>query len=44
VFLAAAALNILAALMAIFVLKPMRHAYTRAPAAPETEPKTATAH
>ncbi|MCY1640918.1 oxalate/formate MFS antiporter [Methylorubrum sp. SL192] len=29
VFLAAAALNILAALMAIFVLKPMRQAYTR---------------
>ncbi|MGU3538588.1 oxalate/formate MFS antiporter [Methylobacterium sp. A54F] len=32
VFLAAAALNIIAALMAIFVLKPMRAAYTKPPA------------
>ena len=39
VFLAAAALNIVAALMAIFVLKPMRKGYVRpadAPAAPAT--------
>jgi MFS transporter, OFA family, oxalate/formate antiporter len=33
VFLAAAALNILAALLALFVLKPMRAAYTRKPEA-----------
>ncbi|HEX8166263.1 MAG TPA: oxalate/formate MFS antiporter [Beijerinckiaceae bacterium] len=41
VFLAAAALNIVAALMAIFVLKPMRKAYVKpadAPAAPATTP------
>ena len=45
VFLAAAALNIVAAFMAIFVLKPMRQGYTRAPtAAGEAEVKTATAH
>jgi len=44
VFLAAAALNIIAAFMAIFVLKPMRQGYTKAPAAGEAEVKTATAH
>ncbi|GJE69377.1 Oxalate:formate antiporter [Methylorubrum podarium] len=43
VFLAAAALNILAALMAIFVLKPMRQAYTREQTALEAKPKTAAA-
>ncbi|GLS46480.1 oxalate/formate MFS antiporter [Methylobacterium brachythecii] len=32
VFLAAAAMNILAAIMALFVLKPMRASYTKAPA------------
>ncbi|ACB79323.1 major facilitator superfamily MFS_1 [Methylorubrum populi BJ001] len=44
VFLAAAALNIIAAFMALFVLKPMRHAYTRAAAPLETKPKPAAAH
>ena len=44
VFLAAAALNIIAAFMALFVLKPMRHAYTRAAAPLETTPKPAAAH
>jgi MFS transporter, OFA family, oxalate/formate antiporter len=33
VFLAAAALNIVAALLALFVLKPMRAAYTKKPEA-----------
>ena len=45
VFLAAAALNILAALMAIFVLKPMRQAYTRQESTVlEAKPDTVSAH
>ena len=42
VFLAAAALNIIAALMAVLVLKPMRQRYTRAPV--EGVPTPAAAH
>ncbi|GJE26376.1 oxalate/formate MFS antiporter [Methylobacterium organophilum] len=41
VFLAAAALNIIAAFMAIFVLKPMRAAYTKPPVALSPTPVTA---
>ena len=40
VFLAAAALNIVAALMAIFVLKPMRKGYVRSADEPAAAPAT----
>lgn len=43
VFLAAAALNIIAALMAIFVLKPMRRAYVRTSGAPAEQVRVAPA-
>ncbi|MBE7202957.1 MAG: oxalate/formate MFS antiporter, partial [Parafilimonas terrae] len=41
VFLVAAGLNILAALLAIFVLKPMRAAYTKKPEASLAAPALA---